>query len=265
MKKILISILIVLLLILSYFWIWHGIKVIKIKSVNDIKRAGLKLEQHLDSANELDSQTYPNKEEELKKAIDSLKDSKQAYENKSKYNTSGTSIGNVEIKTYKIHYLWAVLGSYRKEESVKSLNLDLKTTETQDVYDLQITLVGSYVAITDFIYDVENDEELNFEVKNLSIQPYTTTTTTTTTITSGGSTTKKTSPFKKITEITSSTLGTSNNTNSSGNTNDTNNNTQSDTNKSNTSTSNTSNKTIIYDPEWVEVTFKVEDVGITLD
>lgn len=265
MKKILISILIVLLLILSYFWIWHGIKVIKIESVNDIKKASLKLEQHLDSANELDSQTYPNKEEELKKAIDSLKASKQEYENKSKYNTSESSIGNIELKTYKIHYLWTILGSYRKEENVKSLNLDLKTTETQDVYDLQITLVGSYVAITDFIYDMENDEQLNFEVKNLSIQPYTTTTTTTTTITSGGSTTKKTSPFKKITEITSSTLGTS--TNNSSNTNDTKNNTQSDSNKSNTTTNNSSknNKTIIYDPEWVEVTFKVENIGITLD
>lgn len=264
MKKILISILIVLLLILSYFWIWHGIKVIKIESVNDIKKAGLKLEEHLNSANELDSQTYPNKEEELKKAIDSLKASKQEYENKSKYNTSGTSIGNVEIKTYKIHYLWAVLGSYRKEENVKSLNLDLKTTGTQDVYDLQITLVGSYVAITDFIYDMENDEQLNFEVKNLSIQPYTTTTTITTSG-SGANKTEKTSPFKKITEITSSTLGTS--TNNSSNANDTKNNTQSDSNKSNTTTNNssTSNKTIIYDPEWVEVTFKVENIGITLD
>lgn len=128
MKKILISILIVLLLILSYFWIWHGIKFIKVESINDIKQASLELEEDLESANEYDTQIYPNKDEELKKAIESLKTSKQNYENKSKYNTEETSIGNVEIKTYKIHYLWTILGNYRKEENVKSLNLDLKTT-----------------------------------------------------------------------------------------------------------------------------------------
>lgn len=254
MKKILISILIVLLLILSYFWIWHGIKIIKIESVNDIKQASLKLEENLNSANELDSQTYPNKEEELKKAIEELNTSKREYENKSKYNTDETNIGGVELKTYKVHYLWTILGNYKKEENLKSLNLDLKTTETQDVYDLQITLVGNYVSITDFIYDVENDEELNFEIKNLSIEPYTTTTTITTTG-NGSNKTEKINPFEKITEITSSTLSQAKNT--------TKNTTASNTTTNNTTSNN--NKTVIYDPEWVEVTFKVEDVEITLD
>ena len=64
----------------------------------------------------------------MKKAIENLKTSKQEYESKVKYSTGETNIGAFEIKTYKIHYLWTVLGSYRKEENVKSLNLDLKTT-----------------------------------------------------------------------------------------------------------------------------------------
>lgn len=131
MKKILISILIVLLLILSYFWIWHGIKIIKIESVNDIKEASSKLEEDLKNANELDSQIYPNEEENLKKAIENLKTSKQEYESKIKYSTGEANIGALEIKTYKIHYLWAVLGGYRKEENVKSLNLELKTTRNR--------------------------------------------------------------------------------------------------------------------------------------
>lgn len=128
MKKILISILIVLLLILSYFLIWHGIKFIKIESINDIKEASSELEENIKEANELDSQTYPNEEEELKKAIENLKTSKQEYESKVKYSTGETNIGALEIKTYKIHYLWTVLGNYRKEDKLKSLNLDLKTT-----------------------------------------------------------------------------------------------------------------------------------------
>ena len=37
------------------------------------------------------------------------------------------------------------------------------------MYDLQFTLIGNYVSITDFIYDIENDEQLKFEIKNFSI------------------------------------------------------------------------------------------------
>lgn len=147
---------------------------------------------------------------------------------------------------------------------------------------MQFTIVGDYISITDFIYDIEDDEQLNFEIKNLSIQPYTTTTTKTTTVIDGSSTssqTEKTSPFKKITEITSS--ASSKATNSSSNTNKensnntinnttantTNSNTTNNTNNStkNSTNSNTNNKTVIYDPEWVEVTFKVENIGVTLD
>lgn len=116
---------------------------------------------------------------------------------------------------------------------------------------------------------MENDEQLKFELKNLSVQPYTTTTTKTTVV-NGDAKTKKTekvSPFKKVTEIVSSGLSSSTNQTNTTNNNTTNN---TETNKNNTNTtSNNSetdeNKTIIYDPEWVEATFKVENVGITLD
>lgn len=128
MKKILISILIVLLLVLSYFLIWHGITIIKVESIKGIKSASSKLEEDLTDANELEKQIYPSKEEELKKAVNNLKSRKQEYESKSKYSTGETNTGTVEIKTYKNHYLWTVLGNYKKEESLKSINLDLKTT-----------------------------------------------------------------------------------------------------------------------------------------
>ncbi len=99
-----------------------------IKSIKEIKYASQKLDEDLNNAKELDAQTYPNKYQELEDAISELKKSKQEYENKSKYATEDVKIGAVEVKTYKIHYLWTVLGNYRKEDNLKSLNLDLKTT-----------------------------------------------------------------------------------------------------------------------------------------
>lgn len=99
-----------------------------IKSMKEIKYVSQKLDDDLNDAKELDTQTYPNKYKELEDAISELKKSKQEYENKSKYSSEDAKIGAVEIKTYKIHYLWTVLGNYRKEDKLKSLNLDLKTT-----------------------------------------------------------------------------------------------------------------------------------------
>lgn len=167
MKKILISILIVLLIILTYLAIWRGLA--KIKSLNDIKAESEKLDKTKNSATELAEQTYPKQTSELDEAIRQLKLAKQEYDNKKPYDLEQSSIGALEVKTYKIHYLWTILGNYRKDEGVRSINLDLKSTNVKDVYDLQFTLVGNYVSITDFLYDIEDDEELKFEIKNLKI------------------------------------------------------------------------------------------------
>ena len=169
MKKILISVLIVLLLITVCFAIFKGITFVKIKSINDVKSASNKLEEDTEKAEKLSMQEYPSKVQNLEDAIKNLKLAKQEFENKKPINSDELNIGAVEVKTYKIHYLWTILGNYKKDEGARSLNLDLKATTNKDVYDLQFTLVGSYMSITDFLYDIEDDEELKFQIKDLKI------------------------------------------------------------------------------------------------
>lgn len=36
--------------------------------------------------------------------------------------------------------------------------------------DLNFKISGEYIAITDFIYSIENDDSLNFEIKDFSLQ-----------------------------------------------------------------------------------------------
>ena len=171
MKKILLSILIVLLLILTYVVLAKGINIgfIKISSIENIKSESETLDANLDKANELSNKTYPAEVKGLEEAIRKLKISKQEYENKKKYSVEDEILGTVEIKTYTIHYLWTILGNYRGDRGVRALTLDLIETENKDVYDLDFTLEGSYTNITDFLYDIENDEQLNFEIKNFVI------------------------------------------------------------------------------------------------
>ena len=169
MKKILISVLIILLLILFFFAVVKGISFLKIKSIKGVRTASENLNSKFNEANELSNKTYPEEIEELEQAIKNLKISKKEFESKNINNAEKASLNTVEVKTYKIHYLWTILGNYRKDRGVQSLNLDLKSTEIEDVYDLQFTLIGPYTSITDFIYDIENDEELNFEIKDFTL------------------------------------------------------------------------------------------------
>lgn len=238
MKKVLISLLIILLLVLTYFAMAQGINFLGIKSINSIKQASSDLNSDFDKATELSSKTYPSEVEGLEEAIKKLKISKQEYENKTANVSGDTSIGNVEVKTYKIHYLWTILGNYRKDRSVQSLSLDLKTTQTEDVYDLDFTLRGSYTSITDFLYDIENDEELNFEIKNFEISSEL-----------GRSVSEQSAPSED-----------SNNEENSNNVLDNSENNENTNNKTNNSQTTTQDDGVI-----LEAKFTVENVGITLD
>lgn len=238
MKKILISVIIVLLLILSSFALAKGIGFLKIKSINDIKTASSKLDGDFNEANELSNKTYPEEVEGLEEAIKKLKISKQEFENKNLYNNEKVSLGTVEVKTYKIHYLWTILGNYRKDRGVQSLNLDLKSTQAQDVYDLEFTLLGSYTSITDFLYDIENDEELNFDIKNFTISSEITDT-------SNRNSSTQSENQNKV-------LGNTTNTNNNNSDNNTNN-------------SDDENKKQKSDGMILQARFTVENIGITLD
>lgn len=238
MKKILITVVIILLLVLTYFTLTKGISFLNIKSINDIKAASNKLNSDFDEANNLSNKTYPEETEGLEEAIRKLKISKQQYENKSLNSADKSSLGTIEIKTYKIHYLWTILGNYRKDRGVQSLTLDLKSTQNKDVYDLEFTLFGSYTSITDFLYDIENDEELNFEVKDFVIS-------------------------SDLDNITVSDSTQSNNTILNNTQNNNNNNVQSNSSQSNQNTNTTNNKK--SDGITLKAKFTVESVGITLD
>lgn len=171
MKKILLAVLAILLLVLTYVLLFNSISIgnFKIESISGIKNASKNLEQDENKANNLIDETYPKEMTSLEETIKSLKIAKQKYEAKKIYNTDENELQTIQIDTYKIHFLWTRLGNYRKDRGVKSLNLDLKSTQTSDVYDLEFTLIGTYSSIIEFLYDIEDDEEINFDPKDFKI------------------------------------------------------------------------------------------------
>ena len=167
MKKFLISVLAILLAFLTYFLVMEDVPIgnWKNKNVQDIKNLNSKLDEQIDIAKQINHQEYPQAIENLETSIEGLKVAKEKYENKLKYISENVELGVVEIKEYKIERLWIALENYAKEEGIE-LKLDVVATSTDDVYDLNITLVGEYMGIMDFIYDVEKDDTLGFKILN---------------------------------------------------------------------------------------------------
>lgn len=169
MKKTLISILGFLILILVCVSATRGVLVgkLKIYSINSIKAESLELDKKIEEANTEIQQNYASSLSKVETASANLTRLKKEYEDK--IGADGT-LGITQIEKYKIEYLWGILGGYAKDRSVKAY-LDFKETSIKDTYDITFTVYGSYLGITDFLYDIENDDELNYRTKNFKIEP----------------------------------------------------------------------------------------------
>lgn len=178
MKKILISIIGVIILILICVSIFRGFSLgkVNIYSVKKIEEQSLNLDKKIEQANTEINQNYAKSLADIETATNKMKKLKEEYESRVGLNGE---LGITQIEKYKIEYLWGIIGGYAKEQGVKVI-LDIKDTSIEDTYSISFNVYGSYLGITDFIYNMENDDELNYRIDNFKIEPSSTSTTTTT-------------------------------------------------------------------------------------
>ena len=76
------------------------------------------------------------------------------------------------IMTYEIEYLWTKIGNHAKSEgAVIKIDVAKGTNTTKNTYNLEFTVNGTYIAITDFISDIENDSSLGFKIEEFEMSP----------------------------------------------------------------------------------------------
>lgn len=172
MKKTLILIIGAIILILTILAGIRGINVGKasVYSIKQIKESSLYLDTKVEEANTETKQNYAQAISLTDESIKKLKNAKEEYETKVAPLTGNNGIGITQIEKYKIEYIWNKLGSYAKDEGIKII-LDFEETTISDTYNIEFSLSGSYVGITNFIYHIENDDELNYKVTNFKIEP----------------------------------------------------------------------------------------------
>lgn len=177
MKKLIISIIAILLAVLIYVLLFENITIAnwKSKNIGDIKNSDKELKDKIGETTKLNNQEYPEKVEDLEKAIKDLKTTKKEYIAKTESISENIDLGIVEVKQYKIERLWITLENYAKDCGIELiLNLvESPAISTEQIganlYDLEVTLIGSYIGITDFIYEIENDDILDFRIRNFSL------------------------------------------------------------------------------------------------
>lgn len=174
MKKILITVLIVLLILLAYFTIFQGISIgsFNILSVEQIINEDNNLTNKIAETNALLKKDYPTKKEALLTEVSNLLEEKEKYFNIAKVSTeSELSQANTQEK-YLTEYLWVRVGRHAKSKGV-NIRMDITSANNgdADMQNIAFTVNGQYVGIVEFIYALEDDSELNFKIENFKMEP----------------------------------------------------------------------------------------------
>ncbi|MBE5819348.1 MAG: hypothetical protein E7310_00735 [Clostridiales bacterium] len=277
MKKLLLTILIILLCVLAYFIMFNNfdVGILKIESIADIKNKSNELDEKVNEATKLTAQTYPKEKSTLDTSINKLKSTKQQYESKIASMPDSEILKYMQVDNYEKEFLWTTIGSYATKQNL-DLELDIVDIKNNDYYNLEFTVVGRYSDISEFIFSIEDDDELAFKIENFKMKPYAISETTTVTTYVDGEekpTVESTTnyPYDTVTEKEfqgkdeddEENINLFNKANESKNTNQTTKNTN-QTAKNNTENQTGTSTSIVYNPDRVKATFTVSKVNVNI-
>ena len=169
MRKLLISILLILVIIMTALCIKNGISIgpLQVYGVSQIRDLNTELNNSIEEANNTNS-SYTNSLAKLKKDISSLIQTKEECLNKINLSTESQLEDATQTKNYTIEYLWSKIGNHATKEGVV-LKFDVVSGTVQGYKTLNFRVTGNYLAITNFITSLENDSTLEFTIDNFGM------------------------------------------------------------------------------------------------
>lgn len=182
MKKLVLTILIILALILTGITVVRGfqIKNLNILGIMQIKDKNEELDGKIDEATKLASTDYQKKMDDLNLEIKKLEVEKTKYEDMVNISTENQVDAANQFYDYLIDFLWIRVENHAKEEGVKmKLDLTRSSTGAEDTYNLNFTATGTYIGIAEFITHIEDDEKLGFKIEDFRMTAFSTPTTST--------------------------------------------------------------------------------------
>ena len=169
MRKLLISILLILLIVMTVLCVKNGINIgpLHVLGVTQIQNANGELTRKIAEAKSTND-NYANKLTEIKDIITDLGDARQEYLQTINVSTESEIREATQTKNYTIEYLWSQVGNHATQEGV-TINFEIVSGVDENISNIQFTVSGNYLAITNFITALENDSTLQFTIDEFSM------------------------------------------------------------------------------------------------
>lgn len=169
MRKLLISILLILLIVMTVLCVKNGINIgpLHVLGITQIQDANGELTRKIAEAKDTND-NYANKLTEIKDVITDLGTARQKYLQTINVSTESEIREATQTKNYTIEYLWSQVGNHATQEGVK-IKFEVVSGVDENISNLEFTVTGNYLAITNFITELENDSTLQFTIDEFSM------------------------------------------------------------------------------------------------
>lgn len=176
MKKVLILIIIILLIVLCYNTIKDGYNIgeLSILSIGQIQEKNNDLDNKISEIDDLRESQYPAKLSEISSEAKKLLSNKKTYEELVAYSSEQDVLNASQTEMYDIEVLWTRIGNHATSNGViPKMEIVSSSNNTPNANDLKFTATGNYIAITDFVRDIEEDVKLGFTIEEFELVPVT--------------------------------------------------------------------------------------------
>ena len=169
MRRLLISILLILLIVMTVLCIKNGINIgpLHVLGVTQIQDANGELTRKIAEAKNTND-NYAGKLNEIKDLITDLGEARSKYLQTINVSTESEIREATQTNNYTIEYLWSQVGNHATKEGV-NIRMDVVSGVDENTKNLNFTVSGNYLAITNFITDLENDSSLQFTIDEFAM------------------------------------------------------------------------------------------------
>lgn len=134
-------------------------------SYSGIANKSMQLNDSIKELNEKNNSEYKVALNKKQAAVDNFEDSKSEYDELA-LTASVEEIREANKREeYFLDYLWMKIGTYANNSEIKVL-----INPNYEAATIDFDISGQYIAVINFIYDLENDPDLSFNIDNLVMQ-----------------------------------------------------------------------------------------------
>ena len=179
MRKFLLILILIISGIFCVYLIINGLKIGNmnlIKSYDEVATISAEKKQIISDLKQRNGAEFVSKNTALISAVQAYNNKKSQYEKLVADGEIKEENEYVAMDIYDIDFLWTNIGLYATQNNV-TLQFDVSKSATATTIsteyvmcDLNFTVTGDYIPITDFIYNIEKDDKLNFQISNFVME-----------------------------------------------------------------------------------------------